>query len=291
MIRYGLAHKVRVGLLRRLLVAFLVLITGACAELTDGAVDPQAVDPTSSGVDLILVDAEADFQIKRVQTGDVIDVGRLGRALNLIAVPVANSGVKSAVFFLDGERARTENVAPYALAGDRGSDYFAWDLSLGEHSVNVLMFDGPNGAGNLILSAEASFTLVDVPPSAISTGVELILVDTDADLDLIEFEDDRFRSEDSVVVDTGEFGTALSVRANISALTSGDISVLFIVNGERARIENVSPYALGGDRKGDYEPWTLSAGENSVSALVFSGPNGAGNLILSAETTFTLTGE
>ena len=265
-----------------LLTALAVLSVGACTGPVDGNVQSKAVDPTSTGVDFILVDAEADFQIRRLETGDTVNVGSLGRALSLSAIPVANAGIKSATFFLNGERVRTEGVAPYTLTGDVRGDYTPWSLPLGEHSVSVLMFDGPNGTGNLILSADVTFTLVDVPPSPTSRGVELILVDADSNLDLLEL-------KDGAVLSAGELGTALSARANVSAPVSGDISVQFIVDGKRGRVENLAPYAFGGDWQGDYAPWTLAAGEHSLTALVFDAPNAQGNLILSAEATFTLT--
>ena len=260
---------------------FLLLAVVAC-DSSSAPITLQASDPTSSGVDLILVDAAADFELRRVRAGDIVDVADVGGDLSLIAVPVADAGVKSAAFLVDGKRSRIENVAPYALAGDVSGDYNAWGLTPGEHSVNVLLFDGPNASGNLILSEDISFTLVDSGgPDPTSSGVELVLIDAEADLDL-------FTLEDGAEVNSAALSVLLSLRANITAPKSGPISVLFLVNGERFHTENVAPYALSGDFKGDYYAWNLSPGENSVSALVFDGPNATGNFILSADATFTL---
>ena len=71
--------------------------------------------------------------------------------------------VGSVRFTLDGKDYRTENVAPYALAGDgnSGRDYYAWTPALGRHTLTATPFAGARAAGAKKAALTVTFTVVD----------------------------------------------------------------------------------------------------------------------------------
>jgi hypothetical protein len=67
----------------------------------------------------------------------------------------------------------------------------------------------------------------------------------------------------------------LSVRASTSPAVVG--SVQFGYDADPSfRVENTAPYALAGDRDGDYYPWTPTLGLHTVTATPYSEANAAG---------------
>jgi hypothetical protein len=99
--------------------------------------------------------------------------------INYATLPTQNLNVEatttgvvgSVVFKLDGTVFRIENTAPYALAGNNGTDYFPWTPSLGGHNLTATAYPQPNGqgtAGNTLLSY---FIVTDVaPPSNLTAA-------------------------------------------------------------------------------------------------------------------------
>ena len=57
--------------------------------------------------------------------------------------------------------------------------------------------------------------------------------------------------------------TALNIRADTTGSTG---AISFVLNGRLYRVESVPPYALAGDRNGDYRPWTPSPGAHTLTA-------------------------
>jgi hypothetical protein len=94
---------------------------------------PAPAEPTVTA--FVLVDAATDEPLTQLRDEAIVDLSELGtRALNIVA-EVASAGDDASVRFgLDGsERYRIENEAPFALAGNIGSDYRSWTPSLGSH--------------------------------------------------------------------------------------------------------------------------------------------------------------
>ncbi|MEB2319736.1 MAG: hypothetical protein OZ935_13890 [Pseudomonadota bacterium] len=116
----------------------------------------------------------------------------------------------------------------------------------------------PQGAGACDLGA-VEYT----PANTFVTG--LVLVDAAADVDLQPLHnDDVLRLE--------LLPSSLSIRAVVTGPTG---SVRFDHDGIE-QIENVAPYSLGGDTSGNYWPVALSAGEHTLRATPYSGPDGTG---------------
>lgn len=74
--------------------------------------------------------------------------------------------VQSAVYFIDGNRVRTENVYPYTLFGDNPNtgDYKGSpdDFPFGYHVITVKYYDHPRGRGNLLGEKSLAFFWLDV---------------------------------------------------------------------------------------------------------------------------------
>ncbi len=71
---------------------------------------------------LVLVNAATDLDIAPLTDGSTIDLAATGTSLNVRAE--VSGTVGSIRFSLDGQtNFQTENVAPYAQAGDSGGDY------------------------------------------------------------------------------------------------------------------------------------------------------------------------
>ena len=84
----------------------------------------------------VLVNAETDEDIMALTEGSVINLFNLTTSkINIRAE--ATSDVESVRLKLSGDlvRNRTENVAPYALFGDRSGDYFPGELPVGEYHL------------------------------------------------------------------------------------------------------------------------------------------------------------
>ncbi|MGV3485608.1 MAG: hypothetical protein ACO1RT_14425 [Planctomycetaceae bacterium] len=104
----------------------------------------------------------------------ILDLSALPSRLNIRAdtdPPV----VGSMVFALNNlSNFRTENVAPYAVAGDRNGDYFQLSVSRGSYFLTAHPFSLPNAGGTVGNGLSVSFNVVDprglpnfafVPPS------------------------------------------------------------------------------------------------------------------------------
>jgi hypothetical protein len=97
-------------------------------------------DSVPSGVvGFVLINADTDTAIGPLASGGTIS---LGINLNVEAVVANPSAVASVRFSYDGNASyRTERMAPYALAGNWGSDWLAWTPSLGPHTITATALD------------------------------------------------------------------------------------------------------------------------------------------------------
>lgn len=137
-----------------------------------------------SVVSLTLINAATDKDIRMLQNGDVIDLSQLGTTQISIRANTNPSKVGSVVFNLNGiQRYKVEGGAPYAIANNNGSDYSAWNYTLGQQHLTVIPYTSSGGSGTPGNALTLSFTIVSqadssssgnaspVPPSATSTPV------------------------------------------------------------------------------------------------------------------------
>lgn len=115
-----------------------------------------------------------------------------------------------------------------------------------------------------------AFLLIGGLANASSLSVtKFSLVDADADLVLIDI-------TQGAVIDLSPFG---DVAFNIIAVTEPPTVGSVIIETDlrsRPKIENMAPYALNGDNRGDYNGMVLDIGEHVIKAIPYSERNGGG---------------
>ncbi|NNL84795.1 MAG: hypothetical protein HKP27_04040, partial [Myxococcales bacterium] len=132
-------------------------------------VDPAAPTPavgapsTANGLEVTgftLVDACLDRDQYPLQGGEKIDLARTGDCLALRADVSGAPG--SVRFDVDGRVAqRIENVAPYALSGDRSGDYAIWQPGRGTYRIRAVPFTGRAGSGSAGAARTLEITVED----------------------------------------------------------------------------------------------------------------------------------
>ena len=120
---------------------------------------------------------------------------------------------------------------------------------------------GPTGGDPITYNQPA----ILAPTQSISG---FVLVDADSDQDIQPLMDG----------DTIDWATLSSTDVNVRANTNPGVvgSVVFELNGQTVRTENVVPYALGGDNGGDYFPIPLVPGTYTLMATPYSQSGGQG---------------
>ena len=126
------------------------------SAVVTGGMTPQAV------VSFTLIDADLDVDIGPLQNGDTLNLSSLPtRHLNVRA-NTSPSPVGSVRFALDVNSIyRTENRAPYSLAGDRDGNYAAWTPSVGSHTLAATPYTGANATGRVGTPLTMTFTVVE----------------------------------------------------------------------------------------------------------------------------------
>ena len=133
-------------------------------------------------------------------------------------------------------------------------------------------FDGEAGAGTITVTDEGLANII--------TGYTLVNSNTNADVAPLL---------DGDIINR-RFLPNFNVRADVCRPVR---SVKFDVNGNQFRIENVFPYALGGDNPtGNYRRLNLAPGQYMVETTPYSGLNAGGNAVgLSDVINFTVVDE
>ena len=81
----------------------------------------------------------------------------------------AVSGVASVVFKFDGAVIRTENSAPYDVAGDVNAAVTAWKPAVGAHTLVATPYSASNGSGTAGTPITVNFNVVDTTPTPTPT--------------------------------------------------------------------------------------------------------------------------
>ncbi|GIV33050.1 MAG: hypothetical protein KatS3mg031_0585 [Chitinophagales bacterium] len=139
---------------------------------------------------------------------------------------------------------------------------------LPDGASTIVRFANPTpGASNISLSGNRvmSFTLVDA-----ATGQDIrVLNDTD--------------TINVAVLPHAE----INIRANTLPATVG--SVRFSLNSNaNYKIENTAPYALAGDKNGNYQPWNYNFMQYTLNATPYSGTGATGSAGVSKSIVFTI---
>ncbi len=110
-----------------------------------------------------LVNADTDKDVMELTDGAVVDLQKIGTANLNVRANIMPKEVGSVVFDLNEQKGfRTENVFPYALAGDAPpGKYFDWVVAPGMYTITATPFSEKRGKGEAGLSRTISFEVVD----------------------------------------------------------------------------------------------------------------------------------
>lgn len=186
-------------------------------------------------------------------------------------------------------RATDPDGDPVAFTIDPAGDDLPEGLTLGTRSGRIEgILRRTDGEGS---STGYDITVVATDPGGLSSAVtfnlfsiaceepriaRFVLVDTQRDVDVRIL-------EDADVIKLGWLQGRFSVRVEVYPETPAESftgviaeSVGFVLDGRRIRTESVAPYVLGGDPKGNYVPFPISAGQHSLTAIPFGANNAGG---------------
>jgi subtilisin family serine protease/phage-related protein len=226
------------------------------------------------------VNADTDSDIGPLMDGDVVNLADLPTEDLNIRANTKPDEVGSVKFYLNGSHFRTENVYPYAFAGDWMGNYFDWTPPVGTHTVKAVPYTGPNGSGDEGVAYEVTFEIIYDPGDPGVAVDSFTWVNADDDSDIGPLEDG----------DTVSLASLPTVNLNVRANTTGDVeSVLFYLNGVPFRMENYEPYAFNGDLSGNYFGWTPPVGTHTIKAVPYTEDSGGGLEGTPYEVTFTIT--
>jgi|GEM_PF-2358810 len=211
--------------------------------------------------DFVLIDAESRQPIPGydpIPQKAVINLAELPtRNLNIIARTQPEK-VGSVVFGLDDNpQHQVDSDAPYTLFKEEG----AWTPQVRGYRVSATPTSGRDGTGTVGEMARLFFTVIDQPKLAV---VSFSLIDADKDHPLEQFDP----MPDGTTIDLSLLPTRnLNLRANTYPEKVGSVAI--DLNGDRFRVEHDPPYAVFGDKAGDYLPFVFENDRYHITATPY----------------------
>ncbi len=248
-------------------------------------VDLDVTDPTqSSGLLVVsLVDTITDQDLFALVPDLTIAATDLPAGLTSI-VAVANpehpdaDAIGSVKLEVTGLPTTVENLAPYALFGDRGGNYQGGTtFADGTYTAVVTAYTGPNATLDILDTTTLTFTVGDGTQSETeaspSAYLDFFLVDTANDTTLAQVISDE--ALDAALLD--DRPTALYAVPRAGADPIGSVRITY--DGV-SKVESLSPFAQFGNA-GDnfFGDADFSPGTHSVLFEVFSGASATGSLL------------
>lgn len=291
---------------------------------------------SSSSDELIigLYNANSDTLISIIEEGDQILESDLGKGKVTIAAFVSEDSALSeqigsiSLNLNDGQKTRVENVAPYALFGDKNGDFKGGTLQTGENNITLDIYSQKRLKGEFIGTVSRNFEVVsrleeaptqpnpapdsgktdsigsnqsdpgsdqsqmpatvDIPPPVptetvtvndgatqadssgenVLNGISVGLYDANSDRLIQEIKD----GDTILASDLSQGNVTLAALLPEDNAFSGQVKSVFLDlnDGQVTRTENVKPYALFGDTKGDFHGGSLPSGENSITLDIYS---------------------
>ncbi len=133
-----------------------------------------AVTLDTTVTDFRLVNADTDVVLPGALNNEsIVNLG-CGTLSNINVVAETTGVVGSVRFALDGNtNYRTENVAPYALAGDTPAtgDYLVWGATNGFHEITATPYSGANATGTVGAPLTIKILVTDDCTAPVVTGV------------------------------------------------------------------------------------------------------------------------
>ncbi|GAL84837.1 hypothetical protein MYP_2065 [Sporocytophaga myxococcoides] len=109
-----------------------------------------------------LVNADTDKDIGLIREGDTL-FRPTGGNINIRYNAATTIG--SVILKVNDVPSRTENTAPYALAGDNNGDYSAWATGPGQYKITGVTYSGNGGKGLQGASTSVNFLLKEFIPN------------------------------------------------------------------------------------------------------------------------------
>jgi lysozyme family protein len=135
----------------------------AGASTTSSVVNVTVKLSTPSGQSLVsftLINADTDKEIGLLTEGYVINFANIGTKKLNVRANTNPATVGSVVFNLDRVNVMTDNVAPYALKGNNGTNYNPWTPSIGAHTLKATPYSGANASGIQGTAFTVNFSVV-----------------------------------------------------------------------------------------------------------------------------------
>lgn len=114
---------------------------------------------------LVLVNADTDANLRSLTTGSTIDLAALPtQRINVRAY--TNPATAGSVRMVLNGTTRTENIAPYAWAGDVNGNLNPWTPPNGNYTLTVTAYSGSNGSGLAGKPVQVSFKVINSSAAA-----------------------------------------------------------------------------------------------------------------------------
>lgn len=109
-----------------------------------------------------LVNAHTNEDIREIKERDLIDYATLPTEHLSIRANTVPSKVGSVVFELNGRKVKTENIVPYAIAGDDPKgNYNPWELPVGSHTLMATPYATHSGKGEKSTPLTVNFKVIN----------------------------------------------------------------------------------------------------------------------------------
>ncbi|MBO9699031.1 MAG: T9SS type A sorting domain-containing protein [Sporocytophaga sp.] len=118
--------------------------------------------PISNVPYFTVVNADTDKDIGLIREGDTL-FRPVGGNINIRYN--ASTTIGSVILKVNDVPRRTENTAPYALAGDNNGDYSPWTATPGQYKVTGVTYSGSGGTGTQGTTTSVNFLLKEFSPN------------------------------------------------------------------------------------------------------------------------------
>lgn len=235
-----------------------------------------------------LINADSDDEVYQLEDGKIINLFEIdAKNINIRAFtsPEVTGSVK---FVLTGARnySHIENLEPYALFKNQGSDFFGWRPKSGSYQLTAIPYSEPNGKGEMGSPLTINFTIIDVEVARVQKFT-LINAETDTEVSDLDF-------VHGLTIYLDEIGTSqLNIRAYTDPKITGSVAFELYRQTDRyylehQTIENIEPYAVFGNLGNDYFNWNAEPGVYHLKARAYSKKNAKGVAGVPEELWFTI---
>lgn len=149
--------------------------TDTVKNFSTGGTTTTPSTPSVSVTSLQLWDTSAQKLVKTLTSGETLDLSKLPSNLSIVAQ--TSSSAKSVKFGLDSNSSyRTENSAPWAIAGDTSGKVVKWSLPTGSHTIKATAYTKTGATGtassvkSITLNITKGSTTTSPPPPSTGGG-------------------------------------------------------------------------------------------------------------------------